>query len=323
MSGSSEDKREQRRDYHIIQEEMENKSVEIPSGSFTEYRAKINELFAQVSNVRELGIDADVLLDLAKSLRLEVQRLDSDCSEEINFPLFARRLRARYAFGESGEGDFDWTRFGAEVGALYRRVPEWKYTFFYLLVSLFFTYLLSTMMGPLDREVKERKKPERRARIRDDGSEEEKPEEEQQAGGDNADTAARQRIARLEAALPDQRDPPGELLDLVLDPLSAVQTVENLFDLSFLVKDRKVELGQSPDGTVTVCRGIFPPDAPRTQTVLSLPMSGLMALGKQRLEVAPVCRLHREDPLYQARDAHSQVALIEADNAEAKRSRTI
>jgi hypothetical protein len=70
--------------------------------------------------------------------------------------------------GESFEGDFDWTQFGAEVGALYRRVPEWKYAYFYLLVSLFFTYLLSTMMGTLNREMKERKKPERCPRIRDD-----------------------------------------------------------------------------------------------------------------------------------------------------------
>jgi hypothetical protein len=41
-------------------------------------------------------------------------------------------------------------------------------------------------------------------------------------------------IPGLKATLPDQGDSSGEFLDLVLDPLSAAQTVENLFDLSFL-----------------------------------------------------------------------------------------
>ena len=61
--------------------------------------------------------------------------------------------------------------------------------------------------------------------------------------------------------LADQRDHGGaglELMSLVVNPDSFCETVENMFDLSFLVKDNKATVGIDDATGLPSCAPVFP-----------------------------------------------------------------
>lgn len=107
---------------------------------------------------------------------------------------------------------------------------------------------------------------------------------------------------------------PIRLLQLLADPDDPVQTIENFFDLSFLVKEKNVTIVQDRDGSLVVERACSAEnkDADKSQKVLSLSMRALKDYLRSS-KAAPDDRapLHREDELYQAADAHEQAQLLD------------
>lgn len=96
-----------------------------------------------------------------------------------------------------------------------------------------FVFIYSTMNGSLDKKIKERKKAERKKA--DTVAVEASAEDVEQTEESGENEATTTRIANLKRVL-SLAEGPVHLLQLLADPDDAVQTIENFFDLSFLVK---------------------------------------------------------------------------------------
>ena len=72
-----------------------------------------------------------------------------------------------------------------------------------------------------------------------------------------------------------------DLMSLVVNPNSFCETVENLFDLSFLVKDSKATIQIDEDTGLPTCRLTEPPEeaVPKTQNVVVLSMQDCKDIG--------------------------------------------
>mmetsp|Transcript_39969 Transcript_39969/g.40763 ORF Transcript_39969/g.40763 Transcript_39969/m.40763 type:complete len:158 (+) Transcript_39969:136-609(+) len=126
------------------------------------------------------------------------------------------------------------------------------------------------------------------------------------------------------------------IMDTLVDHEDRVQTIENFFDLSFLIKDKHVINTINSDGmpmTLPVNnereesilekeRGII--SGSKKQMVLSLSMQQLAELS-EFMSGSPPCPLHREDSLYTAADAREQADILanraEEENKRKKRER--
>jgi non-structural maintenance of chromosomes element 4 len=185
-------------------------------------------------------------------------------------------------------GAFDWNKLGAEVGVCFNAIPS-NVTF---------------LAGPLHSDYipKERKKIERRtkeSKSDDEDETEEKPEDvrRQERGADklsaveqNIQTVSdvlmkrslqeRKRIAEenastLEDLDPSQRRRVGEIdaVKYLFNPKSFTQTVENLFHFSFLLKDGRAQLYNTPDkGPMVMPQPPVAEHPPPRQAILSLNM---------------------------------------------------
>jgi hypothetical protein len=188
----------------------------------------------------------------------------------------AARCRAALApaapAGPLPPGAFDWCLLAAHAGLLFRIAPG-----------------ASCALGPLDAPTRGRAGAAPRARratpppvaapsVRDDDG-----------GGDRAaDGPAQETDARMAAmygALLEKGDAGARVVAAVLDHSSFATTVENLFALSFLVRDQQVAVSDAQGGLVAVAvgRGVPPavaaarapdgdPGAPPRQFVLAYTM---------------------------------------------------
>ncbi len=211
-----------------------------------------------VKRPREQAVDAEVFALVAESGLEHVRRLARGGRARAPADL-ARRLRARYAggggdaLGADGSPDpsaFDWAALGRGLAAWFAPAPAFH-----------------PMLGPLDaapRAPRVAAQRRRRAPLGEAARPEEvgdlAAEERQEtdramevmyralralppagaAAGTTNDAAAAASAAPRGGAAP--------LLELVMNHASFAQTVENLFTLSFLVKEGRVALEEGADG---------------------------------------------------------------------------
>ncbi|KAK9170521.1 hypothetical protein Syun_002661 [Stephania yunnanensis] len=199
-----------------------------------------------VQKPREQVADAEALLDIANTLVTSVR---SHGNEGVTpSDLVTSLLRS---FGQTNGGSsttessvsMDWKSIGLSVSHIFNRVPG-----------------CCTMLGPMDTELKQRKAVVRHKRVRP--TESARPEELDDNNSDDK-TDTDKNMATMFNILKKKRS--ARLEHLILNRNSFAQTVENLFAMSFLVKDGRVEITVDDSGHHLV----FPKNAPASSSVLS------------------------------------------------------
>lgn len=196
---------------------------DVDSDKFSNLRGEWNNIFNKMEYTQELSIDAIGMKEFSLALRDQAQNMN-DFSKRFSFDDLSSKIKHTYIMEDNFT--FDWESFGEKASMLFS-----------------FTPALTTMLGPISKEIKQRKKSVRSAK-EVDRSEAIKPQEVIQEEGDQ-DEATSGRVSTLLETIRDksfdEEDPDGRnkifsVLNLLVDPLNNVQTIENFFDFSFLIK---------------------------------------------------------------------------------------
>ncbi|KAI3896483.1 hypothetical protein MKX03_014630 [Papaver bracteatum] len=208
---------------NIIHDEREDIS-DANSDKFKSVFSKVESLHKMVTKPREQVADAEALLGIVNSLVTSVKAQNSDGVTPNDFITFLlqnfgkRNQQARLSIG--------WKDLGLEVCHIFMKVPG-----------------CCTMVGPMDVEVKQRKTVTQRKRTRKPTTTE-RPEDLDAEEEKTTDTD-RNMIAMYDILKKNKR---VRLDNLLLNRVSFAQTVENLFALSFLVKDGRVKITVDSNG---------------------------------------------------------------------------
>lgn len=216
------------------------------------------EVHANLISFESLAF-ADHLVGFVKCDRVGVGDNEDDDNEEVA-PTGRRRPRIRH--------QLDWAKLGQHCQTFFRRrVPT-----------------VDLMYGPMALEVKERKAPQRRQAPRVSA----KVEPQKLDSTDIHEEATTKEVDRIGKVLVAELTRAAELseqtieetsisyFDFVLNPTSFSQTIENIFHVSFLIKDGKVAINIEDDGLPYI--HLMPQstgsvdDLPRQQMILSLDM---------------------------------------------------
>jgi hypothetical protein len=201
----------------------------------------MNEIFEGIEYVREMTLDATALKAFSKALRAQAFQLN-DLSKQYNFETFVERLHNKF-IPETNEF-IDWVMLGHEVEKIFN-CPLVPFT---------------TMNGPFLKEEKVRKQIVRRKA--DDEMDKHRAPEKGKEIIQNDDDQAEATNARVQHLLQEVRNrskpksssragsssqldygeaEPFDLLELLVDPVDPIQTVENFFDFSFLIKVKSIQ----------------------------------------------------------------------------------
>ncbi|KAG7600166.1 Non-structural maintenance of chromosome element 4 C-terminal [Arabidopsis suecica] len=221
------DRRILRSKYLSLQNEINDSKddlMKIDSDKFSRIINEVENLHKQVRKPREQIADAEALLDIANTVMSSVK---SQSAHGVSPAEFVNALVSGFGQGSLGI-DADET---AQVSL------KWKDLGFAVCSTVLVSCGCSTMLGPMDTELKQRKRAPNRKRtkpgegVRPDEVDDSQSEEKTDTDKNMAimfTILGKKRRVRLE--------------NLVLNRRSFAQTVENLFALSFLAKDGRVEI---------------------------------------------------------------------------------
>ncbi|KAJ4971859.1 hypothetical protein NE237_004958 [Protea cynaroides] len=210
---------------------------------------KLDSVQHQVQKPREQVADLETLLEITNGV---LNSAKVHCNEGVTPTDFVTSLLRD--FGQRGGGNHDnsqnlmaWSDIGKRFGYVFRRVPG-----------------CCTMLGPMDTELKQRKVPVSRKRVKP--TESARPEELDNTVEEKTDTD-KNVIAMFNILKKKKKN--VRLENLVLNRNSFAQTVENIFALSFLVKDGRVEIKVDENG----CHLVSPKNSPRAELIASKEVS--------------------------------------------------
>ncbi|KAJ7703075.1 Nse4 C-terminal-domain-containing protein [Mycena rosella] len=237
------------------------KAVEEQQGNLNEYSAqdltdqihKADELFTKVRGPQEATLDSAFLL-MASNMGAQKARAMKSGSGSFDVEEFLSKLvtfmgGAKLNVEDESDGEdvdsangtrMDWDRIGRKALAKSRRVPA-----------------MGFMLGPLSIEHKTRTVG-KRAKFEKNKAEERKPQELKEEDIARSENETTKNVATLEALLEDEGR--INLFKFVINPDDFAQSVENIFYLSFLIRDGKVALETDEDGQVMIFICMQPAD---------------------------------------------------------------
>ncbi|KAJ6500013.1 Nse4 C-terminal-domain-containing protein [Mycena vitilis] len=243
-----EERRVVRRGYRTLAkhvEEHQHNLNEYSAEQLTDQVRKADELFNKVRGPQEATLDSQFLL-MASNMGAQKARamksgsgsfdIDDFVAKLVTFMGGAGQLDVDDFDGEDAEGNgapLQWDRIGRKALAKSRRVPA-----------------MGFMLGPLSIEQKKRTFA-KRAKFEKDKADERKPQELKEEDIARSENETTKNVATLEALLGEE-DGPVNLFEFVINPDDFAQSVENIFYLSFLIRDGKVALETQEDGQVVI-----------------------------------------------------------------------
>ncbi|KAF8502282.1 Nse4 C-terminal-domain-containing protein, partial [Russula emetica] len=241
-----EEKRVLRQKYRVLLKDEEGHQFNVNEYTTQELLEKVqlaDSLFDQVSAPQEATLDSAFLLTAsnmhaakARAMKAGAGAFDIDdfVSKLITF-MGGRRGDADYDEDvdddEDDEDDepLDWERIGRKALAKSRRIP-----------------VMDFMLGPLAVEQKKRAVG-KRARFEKNKEDERKPQELREEDIARSENETTKNVIDIRNLLVEQNGPVN-LFRFVINPNDFAQSVENLFYLSFLIRDGECALEIEEDG---------------------------------------------------------------------------
>lgn len=195
--------------------------------------AEADELAEKVNNPRDNALSAEVFADLSDVGAKRAQRL-TQTSDHISMSGFISLLRKRCIEEEGDAESFNWRKLAGIAGdALIKP-----------------TVGMSCMLGPMSIKAKERKA--RIHRQRESVAELVEPEKMQEVAKREDIDRQTDKMMEVMMRVLKAESQPIPFVELVLNHDSFAQTIENIFALSFLVKDKRVDFSQDEELGVMV-----------------------------------------------------------------------
>ncbi|CAK0781051.1 hypothetical protein CVIRNUC_005269 [Coccomyxa viridis] len=223
-------------EYHDMLKKVQGRTIDLNENKeFQRILQRANELLAQVSTAHEQVKDGEVFHQLCQSAEQNV-REQIGGGKSRNPADLIRGLRARYVVSDGGDAQedganvpeaFNWVAFARDTAKYFKHAPG-----------------LSCMLGPISAEPKARRQVVRQKK---------QPLEKLVAAQDvDAVPEEQEEVIRnmgeMRTALTRQPRFSANLLACILNHRSFSQTVENLFALSFLVRDGRVTVTKAENG---------------------------------------------------------------------------
>ncbi|MED6130883.1 hypothetical protein PIB30_004744 [Stylosanthes scabra] len=209
----------------LISEKKED-LMNTDSDRFDSILNKFNKLHDQVQKPREQVADAEALLELTHSLVASVRSMVNGNVTPAEFVGCLIKEYGQPSTQDPEEYSIDWKKLGLNVSSMFMKVQG-----------------CCTMLGPMEKELKQRKITAPRVRTRLT-TERARPQEVVQAQEkERTDTDENMKVM-FDILAKTRR---VQLECLILNRTSFAQTVENLFSLSFLVKDGRAQITVDED----------------------------------------------------------------------------
>ncbi|KAK9844620.1 hypothetical protein WJX74_004834 [Apatococcus lobatus] len=200
--------------------------------------SKLDDLSNQITIPREQALDSEIFcgitekgVEMAKKMRSGTQ---GQCPGDVIRRLRAIFLTSEYAPDEQIDpNDFDWAALSQLASHHFCSAPG-----------------VACMLGPMNAEVKARKVPQQRAKKQPPGQLQttQKVDVATEKDKDVKETDAN--MEEMWTVLKSVQE--ADFLELCVNHTSFAQTVENVFALSFLVRDGRVKLMASAHGSLRV-----------------------------------------------------------------------
>ncbi|EPS69963.1 hypothetical protein M569_04797, partial [Genlisea aurea] len=216
------------------------------SDKFKSIIKEVDTLHQLVQKPREQVADAEALYGIANTLVTSVKAHSDDGMTPMDFVSCILRDFSRQCGASSSQipASVCWKDIGNAVIHMFKNAPT-----------------CSTMVGPMSSEVKKHKNTVRRNRVKP--TENAKPEEVGGEKGDEEKTDTDKNMATMFGIL--RRHRKVNLENLILNRNSFSQTVENLFALSFLIKDGRAQVSVDEIG----CHTVSPKNGPTAEEIRS------------------------------------------------------